>query len=271
MTEFKGFDLKYRRYFSQLAERGSNPITIEQASTLLKVPHKTAKQILSRLTHSGWLFRIKQGLYIPVPPTIKEGEPFAEDPWVLANALFEPCYLGGWDAISYWNLTDQIFIHTFVYTQTPQKKSTQTYLGHTFIVHKIPKENFFGLKVVWKNNVKLKVTDPSRTVIDLLDAPQLFGGSSVLNEVFSEYLRSEHKDINLLVEYGLAMKNKAILKRLGFLLENEGLLTPELNTLFMAKLSPGKAKLIPSQNCPKLVTKWQLWVPESWKERKNDI
>lgn len=269
MTELKGFDANYRRYFSQLAGRSQGPITIQDASTILRVPYSTAKHILARLAKSGWLFRIKNGLYIPVPPTTQDGKPFVEDPWVIANTLFNPCYIGGWDAVSYWDLTDQIFNHTFVYTQTPQKKSKQEYLNHTFIVHTVPKEQFIGLKAVWKQTIKIMVSDPSRTVIDFLDAPHLFGGSAPLYEVFLEYLKSEHKDINLLVTYGLGMKNKAILKRLGFLLEYKGLMTPDISHKLLENMSAGKVKLIPTQDCPKLITKWQLWVPDHWKKKNK--
>lgn len=267
MTKLKGFDAQYRHYFSQLAGRSQGPITIQQASLALKVPYDTAKYILARLAKSGWLFRIKQGLYIPVPPTIENGQPFAEDPWVIANALFDPCYIGGWDAVSHWDLTDQIFNHTFIYTQAPQKKSKQEYLNHIFIVHKVPKEQFFGLKIVWKKTAKLMISDPSRTIIDFLDTPHLLGGSATLYEVFSEYLKSEHKDINLLTNYALGMRNKAILKRLGFLLDYEGLMTSEINRKFLDNMSSGKVKFIPTQACPKLITKWQLWVPDRWKEK----
>lgn len=269
MTEFKGFDAKYRRYFSKLSGRSQGPLTIQHATTLLEVPYFKTKYILNRLAKSGWLFRVKQGLYIPVPATIEDGQPFAEDPWVIANALFAPCYIGGWDAVSHWDLTDQIFNHTFVYTQAPQKKSKYQYLNHTFIVHKVPKEQFFGLKIIWKQSTKLMISDPSRTMIDFLDTPHFFGGSTTLYEVFSEYLKSEHKDIGLLVNYALGMRNKAILKRLGFLLEYENLMTPDINRKLLDNISFGKTKLVPTQVCPRLITKWQLWVPVHWKENSK--
>ena len=268
MAELKGFDTHYRHYFSLLAGRSRGPITIQQATTILKVPYPKTKSILVRLAKSGWLFRIKQGLYIPIPLTLIEGEPFAEDPWVIASALFSPCYIGGWDAVSHWDLTDQIFNHTFVYTQAPQKKSEQEYLSHTFIVHKVPKERFFGLKTVWKKNVKLMVSDPSRTLIDFLDTPHLFGGMEALYEVFVEYLRSEYKDIELLGHYALKMSNRAIVKRLGFLLENEGIAGPVISQL-SKNMSAGKVKLIPTLDCPKLITRWQLWIPDGGKEKKK--
>ncbi len=269
MRTLKGFDAKYRHYFSLLVRRSQGPMTIEQASTILEVSYPKAKQILIRLAKSGWLFRIKKGLYIPVPAILEEGQPFVEDPWVIANALFTPCYIGGWDAVSHWDLTDQIFKNTFIYTQTPQKKSKYEYLNHTFIVHKVSKEQFFGLNVVWRESTKLMISDPSRTIIDFFDTPHFFGGSETLYEVLSEYLRSEHKDIDLLVDYALKMKNKAILKRLGFFLEYENLMTQKIERKFLENLSPGKAKLIPTQECPKLVTKWQLWVPNQWKENNK--
>ncbi|MBP6985595.1 MAG: hypothetical protein KBB83_03270 [Alphaproteobacteria bacterium] len=269
MTELKGFDQKYRKYFSQLVGRGKIPITIGDASIILGVPHDKAKMILYRLARSGWLFRVKQGVYLPAPQSYNEGQPFVGDPWILANALFEPCYIGGWDAISHWDLTDQIFRNTFVYTSAPQKKSMHTYLGHIFLVHKISEDRLFGLKTVWKGNAKLKVSDPSRTMIDMLESPQHFGGSKVLQEVFREYLSSEHKDVGLLIKYALDLKNGAVIKRLGFLLESEGLLTSEAEKFLLEQKSQGKVKLVPSQSCPRLVTKWQLWVPDSFKKEKQ--
>jgi predicted transcriptional regulator of viral defense system len=59
MTEFKGFDAKYRRYFSKLAGRSQGLHTIQQATTLLELPYSKTKYILNHLAKSGWLFRIK--------------------------------------------------------------------------------------------------------------------------------------------------------------------------------------------------------------------
>jgi predicted transcriptional regulator of viral defense system len=106
-------------------------------------------------------------------------------------------------------------------------------------------------------------------MIDFLDTPHFFGGSATLYEVFSEYLKSEHKDIDLLANYALGMRNKAILKRLGFLLEYEGVMTPDINRKLLDNMSFGKVKLVPTQTCPRLITKWQLWVPGHWKENSK--
>jgi predicted transcriptional regulator of viral defense system len=73
MLGFKRFDAKYRRYFSKLSGRSQGPLTIQQAATLFELPYSKVKYILNRLAKSGWLFRIKQGLYIPVPATIEDG------------------------------------------------------------------------------------------------------------------------------------------------------------------------------------------------------
>ena len=32
-----------------------------------------------------------------------------EDPLVIAEKLFSPCYVGGWSAAEYWGITEQIF------------------------------------------------------------------------------------------------------------------------------------------------------------------
>ena len=39
-----------------------------------------------------------------------------DESWVLARAVFEPCYIGGWSAAEHWGFTEQIFNSTMVFT-----------------------------------------------------------------------------------------------------------------------------------------------------------
>ena len=46
------------------------------------------------------------------------------------------------------------------------------------------------------------VSDPSRTIVDVLDDPSLGGGIRNVADVLREYFQGEHRDDELLVEYG---------------------------------------------------------------------
>ena len=65
-----------------------------------------------------------------------------------------------------------------------------------------------------------------------------------------------------LVSIADQLGNRAVFKRLGFLAER----LPGRQNLLAAcrgRLSRGTAKLDPSARCPRLVTRWRLWVPPS--------
>ena len=96
--------------------------------------------------------------------------------------------------------------------------------GVSFLLRTISERSLFGLKLVWRGQVKVSVSDPTRTVLDMLSDPRLGGGLRPTVDLFRRYLRSENSDLYLLIEYGERLGNGAVFKRLGFLLER---LAPE--------------------------------------------
>ena len=126
----------------------------------------------------------------------------------------------------------------------------------------------FGLKPVWRGQVKVSVSDPTRTILDMLSDPQLGGGIRSTGDVFRDYLKSENKKIDLLIEYADRLGNGSVFKRLGFLLEQFA--QDEQNTikLCQTRVTKGNSKLDPKLPGDKLVTRWRLWTPKNWaKER----
>jgi predicted transcriptional regulator of viral defense system len=126
----------------------------------------------------------------------------------------------------------------------------------------------FGLKPVWRGQVKISVSDPTRTILDMLSDPQLGGGIRSTVDVFRDYLRSENKKIDLLIEYADRLGNGSIFKRLGFLLEQFAQDEQNMIKLCQTRLTKGNSKLDPKLPGDKLVTRWRLWTPKNWaKER----
>ena len=128
----------------------------------------------------------------------------------------------------------------------------------------VSEKAFFGIKLVWRGQVKVSVSDPSRTIIDMLTDPKLGGGIRPTVDMFLSYLKSENKNIQLLIDYAKRLGNGAIFKRLGFLLERYA---PEQEAALnecKTQLTKGNVKLDPTLQADKLITRWRLWVPESW-------
>ncbi|OPZ82723.1 MAG: hypothetical protein BWY76_02629 [bacterium ADurb.Bin429] len=74
------------------------------------------------------------------------------------------------------------------------------------------------------------VSEPTRTVVDVLDDPALGGGMRHVAEIVHAYFTSDMRDDDLLLDYIARVGNRTIYKRLGFLLETLGLEIPALVT-----------------------------------------
>ena len=125
------------------------------------------------------------------------------------------------------------------------------------------------LQTVWLAGVKVKISDPTRTLVDMLMFPDFCGGLRFIIDVLANYFQSDLKNLDQLIEYLDKAQNGAALKRLGFLLELNFAEEKRLIEYCAQNLTTGYAKLNPTQSCEKLVTRWRIWVPESWKEKSE--
>ncbi|MFQ5681912.1 MAG: type IV toxin-antitoxin system AbiEi family antitoxin domain-containing protein [Candidatus Binatia bacterium] len=239
-------------------------ISVEDTSKILSIPANTAGKMLSRWRKNGWLSRVRRGLYVPVPLESQTADVPLEDPWIVADRLFSPCYIGGWSAAEHWGLTEQIFRTIVVMTTRTPRDQSPKLKGTSFLLRTILKKALFGLKPVWRGRVKVSVSDPTRTVLDMLHTPRLGGGIRSTVDILISYLKSDSKNTSQLLEYAERLDNGAVYKRLGFLLERFVSEETELIGECHCRLTKGNAKVDPSLSADRLVTKWRLWVPEHW-------
>ena len=240
-------------------------VSVEDAARILDVESTDAAKMLSRWSKKGWMSRIRRGLYICVPLESRTADVPLEDPWIVADRLFSPCYIGGWSAAEYFDLTEQIFSTIMVMTVQKPRDRRPDIKGTVFILRTISEKAMFGLKPVWRGQVKIFVSDPTRTIIDMMVDPAFGGGIRPVKDMLENYLRSENKNLEQLIEYGERLGNGAVFKRLGFLLEkiasDETKAIEECNK----RLTAGNTMLDLKLKNTKLITRWRLWVPEKWK------
>jgi predicted transcriptional regulator of viral defense system len=118
---------------------------------------------------------------------------------------------------------------------------------------------------------RVQLSDPARTVVDMLANPALADGVRPAAEVLKVFLREHGTSAPALVDYGDRLENGAMFKRLGFLLEAEGLGQTDLVVACRKRWRSSYVKLDPSIPVPRLVTVWGLWVPKRWvAERSRD-
>lgn len=266
MKPLSGLGKADRQRLSLLLRGTKGTVSVGDAAGILGLPRDAAAKLLARWAAKGWLSRVRRGLYVPVPLESRTADVPLEDAWPVAMRLFAPCYIGGWSAAEYWDLTEQIFRTVVVLTTQRPRERRPRIKGTDFLLRTVPEKSLFGLKSVWRGQTKVEVSDPSRTVLDFLNDPQLGGGIRSVTDIFKNYLGSDKKNLNLLLDYAKRLDNGAVFKRLGFLLE---LLATEDKAAIAGcqkNLTTGNVKLDPALPCPSLVTRWRLWVPKQWKK-----
>ncbi len=254
-----------RQKVQAILARTNGLVKIDDVQEILGVSRKKASHILWRLAKQGWIRKLKNGLYRIVPLESSDTSLTDENPWIVANELFSPCYMGGWTAANFWGLTDQLFLKTWVMTTLPVHKKEKSIAQHDYILRQVKPTYLFGLKIEWIENNKVLVSDPHKTVLDFLSFPNDYTAQTMV-EMLASYLKSELKNMDVLTRYAQKIPNRTTLKRLGFLLE---LLAPNEKILIEYchnNISKGYSSLSTQSPCTKTIGRWNLRVPERLKE-----
>ncbi len=253
-----------RSRLSAVLRAANEVVSIDTAARTLDLDRSAAAKLLSRWRQQGWLRRVGRGLYVPVPLDLVQSEQVVEDPWVLVPTLFGESYIGGWTAAHHWDLTEQLFNETVVFTTHRVSEKRVTAQGTIFLPHHTTKKRVFGLKLVWRRSTRVMVSDPARTLIDMLAIPRTGGGIDHVADCLAAFHKTASFDVARLTQYAEQYGNGAIFKRLGFLAETH-LHDVELTAACRTRLTQGYAHLDPALACKRLVTAWRLWVPERLK------
>ncbi len=175
--------------------------------------------------------------------------------------MFEPCYIGGWSAAEHWGLTEQIFRSLCVMTAIRPRKRKPVLRRARFELHTVPATHFIGLRTVWRGGTRVQVSDPARTVIDMLAYPALGGGIRHVTEVLANLLRDQPNEVARLGTYADKLRIGSVYKRLGFLLQRDHPDQVALIQVCREHLTAGYAKLDPALPADRLATAWRVWVP----------
>ena len=256
----KGISERNRRLLTSLYRSATGPFSVRDAADALSFTMPRTHRFLAYLAERGWLVRVCRGLYAPIPLDAIDPSAWREDPWVIASKLFGPdYYIGGWTACEHWDLTEQIFRETVVVTTKRVRSKEADIQGFPFRIRRTSPRKIFGTKPVWRDQTRVYVSDPSRTIVDVLDDPTLGGGIRHIADVVHTYFKGEHRDDALLEDYARRVGNRTIFKRLGYLLETLDVHAPSLLQACETSVSSGIGLLDPSlPDEGPVVWRWRL-------------
>ncbi len=157
-----------------------------------------------RLAKRGLISRIEKGKYCR--------HNFRNE-FVIGNFMAGNGAIAYWSALNFYGLTEQFPNSVFV--QSPFLKRDKYVFGVNYHFIKVKPGKFFGITEQGYGNELYRITDVEKTLLDCFDLPQYSGGYEELIRAF--YTAKINK--NRLQQYGFAMNNLAILKRMAFLSE----------------------------------------------------
>ena len=178
-----------------------------------------ANLLLSRLCKKGWLQRLKSGTYRIVPLGSATSNPVPEDAWAIAAELFFPCYISGWSAAEHWDLTEQIFNSTVIFSAQKQKKRDQNIAGLAYRIKHVSPESIFGTKKTWSSNAQIQIADVHRTIIDILADPEVGGGGRHTMDIIKAYWQKKEASAEILWQYAEKLNDGTVFRRLGYIAE----------------------------------------------------
>lgn len=229
------------------------------------------RNLLAYHVHAGRLLRVRRGLYASVPRGI-EAPAFAPDPYLVATKLAPDAVVAYHAALQLRGRTYSVWNRFHLVTST--WATGLSFRGSTFVavqlaasLRSLPNQ---GGGIVEERHAGglVRVTTYERTLVDLLDAPDVGGG---WEEIWRSLEMVEFFDLDAVATYALALGSALTVARVGYFLEQhrdvfqveerhlEPLRArrPKHPAYFDARRTPGR-----------LVASWNLVVPEVVLERR---
>jgi predicted transcriptional regulator of viral defense system len=230
----------------------------EAFNALPKAGESAVKELLSDMTRRGLLMRLKEGAYYIIPYEADSAS-FMPDWHLIAEPLAGDVehYIGYYSALQIHNVITQPSLKEQIVVSQQVRPSTLKVKGipFQFIYHN--EKHFFGSKKIWIDNFnKVQCSDLEKTFIDCLFKPDYAGG---IVEIARALYQSQDKlKYDVLYAYAVRFKSQAVIKRLGFLLEELGIqnkIIPELQKIKTASYVLLDTKLPKSG---KLLSRWNI-------------
>jgi len=191
-------------------------INVKDAMKILGVSYDHARQLLHGLARDRWLARIQSGKYELIPAERGEHAFPDTNPLFLGSVLVQPYYYSFSTGAFFHGLSTQASQMVFIATSQDLPRRRLVREKEYRLVFQ-PKHKFFGWSEVDAYGSRVNMAEPEKAVLDSLDHPAYAGD---IPEVAAMLWRGRNSlDWEKMVEYAMRFRSRALLQRLGYLLE----------------------------------------------------
>jgi predicted transcriptional regulator of viral defense system len=225
---------------------------------------RTADSLLARHGAAGNVLHIRRGIYAS-RPLATTGDTFQVDPFVLASKLAPDATVGYHGALQFRGRAYSVW-HRFAVVTRGQLRPL-SFQGNDFFGVRPPLALDGltpppGVVVEAHAGGTVRVTTFERTLVDVLDAPELGGG---WEEIWRSLEMVEFFDLAAVVDYALNLGSALTSARVGFFLEKhrEALFVEDSHLDALRAQAPRQPRYLDrKREAGRLVKPWNLVVPE---------
>ena len=262
--------MKHAEFFRKHPVFTATELT-EHLSSLGHVGPRTQEALLAYYRKTGRLVRIRRGLYAVIPAGA-DADSYPVDPFLIAANLTADAVLSHHTALEFHGRAYSI-----------QKRLTYTasrplpplsFRSHVFRGTKVPQaliragNEQLGVTIAERAGLDLRVTSLERTLVDVLDRPDLSGS---WEEIWRSLESVEFFDLDQVVEYALLLGNATTGAKVGFFLERnrDPLMVEDRYLKALREIRPRQPHYLDraKRKSGRLVYGWNLVVPREVLER----
>jgi len=209
------------RFFAYAQLKRKEIVRTGELISILGITPSQERNLLSRLSKSGWIVRLKRGLYL-VPPRIPAGGKYSPGVAMILKKLIEEedgtYQICGPTAFNYYGLDEQVPNITYIYNNRISGSRTIGKLTFQFIKVKDTRlgstnsiRTVESLEMIYSTKVRTLMD----AVYDWSRFNSLPKGYDWIRQEIRNNPRSSKEFVDVVVRYG----NQATTRRIGYLLE----------------------------------------------------
>jgi predicted transcriptional regulator of viral defense system len=199
---------------------------LKEVQKILKMNETSSRSFVRNLVNRGIVTRLRPGLFILVPFELGKEREYIGNPLLVAREILngQDYYLSHGTAMEIHGMVTQPQL--VVWTTTLKAHRPINALGVEFRFIHSKKKFFLGLSDHWvTKQQKVRVSNLERTLIDGLRQPQYCGG--VTEVAKGLWVRQQDISVSRLIVLAVRIGVRAVICRLGYLLELYDIGTPQ--------------------------------------------
>jgi predicted transcriptional regulator of viral defense system len=233
------------RFFAYVQLRKRDTIRTGELASILNITESQERSLLHRLSKSGWIVRLKRGVYL-VPPRIPAGGKYSPGTALILQKLMEEekgrYQICGPPAFNFYGFDDQVPSVTYLYNNRISGKRSIGSLAFQFI--KVADERLGAINAVGtREDIEMIYSSRARTLMDAVYDWYRFNSLPRGYEWIKEEVKNEPKFTSEFIDVTAKYGNIATIRRIGYLLDTLGL-NPKIMNRLRRQLSTSSS-LIP--------------------------